>query len=70
MIQVYKYLHRLYKVQSDILPRAHYQATRGHALKLEKRPVHQRLRQSYFTQRVTDLWNSLPSIDINGMPHL
>ncbi len=67
MIQVYKYLHGLYKVQSDILPRAHYQATsRGHALKLEKRPAHHRLRQSFFTQGVTDLWKSLPSIVISA----
>ncbi len=41
--RVYKYLHELYKVQTDILPRTHCQATRGHTLKLEKRPAHHRL---------------------------
>ena len=64
--RVYKYLHELYKVQTDILPRTHCQATRGHTLKLEKRPAHHRLCQSFFTQRVADLWNSLPSIIVNA----
>ncbi len=53
-------------VPSNILPRVHYQSTTGHALKLEKRPAHHRLRQSFFSQRVTDVWNSLPSIAINA----
>ena len=66
MIQVYKYLDGLYKVPSDTLPRAHYEATIGHALKFEKPPVQHRLRQPFFTQRVTDVWNSLPNTVINA----
>ncbi len=61
-IQVYKYiyLHGLHKVQSSILC-THHKATREHALKLDKRPAEHRLCQSFFTQRVVHVWNSLPN---------
>ena len=35
--------------------------TRGHQLKLYKKPARLQLRANFFTQRVVNEWNSLPS---------
>jgi len=35
--------------------------TRGHRFKLFKRRPNTRLRQHFFTARITEIWNSLPS---------
>ena len=40
--------------------------TRGHTCKLVKKFVRTSLRQSFFTNRVIDLWNKLPSSIIDS----
>ena len=59
MIEVYKYLHGIYKVDTSFLPTSEGSITRGHSLKLTKHRSRLQLRQCFFSQRVVDHWNSL-----------
>ena len=59
MIEVYKYLHGIYKVNKMPLQMDHSTVTRGHSLKLKKERVTARQRRSYFRHRVVNRWNSL-----------
>ena len=61
MIEVYKYTHHLYSVNQDLLPRDTDRITRGHYLKLKKRYTKTATRQHFFSNRVVDTWNCLPS---------
>jgi len=61
MIEVYKYLHRIYSVPYDsLLKKALPAALRVHNYKLLKRHCHSQLRLQFFSFRVTNLWNCLP----------
>ena len=60
MIECYKYLHGLYKVTHDILPRDTKTKTRGHSYKLLKPSVQTSVRENFFSVRVVNPWNSLP----------
>ena len=59
-IEVYKFLHGKYKVQSPTLELKKDTITRGHSLKLAKARPRLNLRGNYFSNRVVNLWNSLP----------
>ena len=59
-IEVYKFLHGKYKVQSPTLELNKDTKTRGHSLKLAKARPRLNLRGNYFSNRVVNLWNSLP----------
>ena len=59
MIEVYKYLHGIYKVNKMPLQMDHNTVTRGHSLKLKKEHMTARQRRSYFRHRVVNRWNSL-----------
>ncbi|KAI0208215.1 hypothetical protein LSAT2_007087 [Lamellibrachia satsuma] len=59
MIEVYKHLHGIYKVDKMPLQMDHNTVTRGHGLKLKKERVTPRQRRSYFRHRVVNRWNSL-----------
>jgi hypothetical protein len=61
MIEIYKYLHRLYCIYcSDILPlnRSEGAITRGHGLKHTK--ITSQTVKSNFGFRVANAWNSIP----------
>ena len=62
-IEVYTYLHNIYRDDcSDLLP-LHESAsltTLGHILKLTKRSSRTQLRQNFFSNRVVNMWNDLP----------
>ena len=61
MIQVYKILYKKDRVDADkILPLNKTGRTRGHSLKLAKRPGKLNVRKYSFGIRVTNNWNSLP----------
>ena len=62
MIEVYKIIHNLYEQQcAPPLVRSHT-STRGHLHKLFKqRTLTLNIRKNFFTNRVVDLWNSLPA---------
>ena len=64
-IEVYKYLHSIYRVDSSqLLPLRDTDRqgmrTRGHSLMLKKRDCHGQLRQNCFSMRMMNIWNSLP----------
>jgi len=62
-IEVYKYLHGLYKVDSQsLLPLSESSGlvTRGHCLKIQKRSCRTQLRGNFFAFRVVNSWNSMP----------
>ena len=58
MIETYKYLHGIYKVDRMPLELDNNTVTRGHSLKLKKEHVTARQR-SYFRHRVVNQWNTL-----------
>ena len=59
MIETYKYLHGIYKVDRMPLELDNNTVTRGHSLKLKKEHVTARQRRHYFRHRVVDRWNTL-----------
>ena len=59
-IEVYKYLHGQYNVQSPNLQLNKDAITRGHSMKLAKTRPRLNLRANYFSNRVVNLWNNLP----------
>ena len=62
MIQVYKILHGIDIANREkLLQMAPYTTTRGHPLKLFKKRCRLNFRSNYFSQRVIDQWNGLPS---------
>ena len=61
VIQTYKYLHHLYKVESYPFHLAVHRGTRGHPLKLYKQHSRLDLRKHFFSNRTVDTWNSLPT---------
>ena len=62
LIEVYKYLHGYYNVQvNGLLPLVTPgMPTRGHSMKLLKRPCRTEVRKNFFAFRTVNIWNSLP----------
>ena len=61
IIETYKYIHNIYKVNSSPLIRdTNTDRTRGHSLKLETRRHNKVLRKHFFSYRVITPWNKLP----------
>ena len=62
MIQVYKILNNIDKVDKDSLFKmSTYQATRGHSQKIYKQRYRLKIRGHFFSNRIVDSWNDLPS---------
>ena len=59
MIEVFKYLHNIYKTSCP-LQRDYNTRTRGHCLKLKKQYSRLTICHNLFSLRVVDLWNDLP----------
>ena len=59
MIETYKYLHGIYKVDRMSLELDSNAVTRGHSLKLKKERGTARQRRHYFRHRVVNRWNTL-----------
>jgi hypothetical protein len=60
MIDMYKYMHGLYDVDRPHFELATHRDTRGHSLKVNKGHCRLNVRSNFFSQRVVNLWNSLP----------
>ena len=61
VIQVYKILHNIDKGDKNkLFTLSRYTATRGHSLKLFKRRSRLKILANSFSNRVVDVWNSLP----------
>jgi len=67
MIEIYKFIHGIYKSGHNLLPLAPSSALRGHIYKLKKRHCYSQMRSNFFSFRVVNLWNNLPS-DVVSAP--
>ena len=61
MIEVYKYLHGHYNISDLPFILEDSSRTRGNSYKLKKIRCHGLIRQSFFANRIFDLWNGLPN---------
>ncbi len=64
MIEAFKIVHEIYDPEAApcmSMVGPDRISARGHKYKMFKRRANTRLRQKYFTERVIDVWNSLPS---------
>lgn len=67
MIEVYKILHSCYNIDKTLLfPIVNNSVTRGHNLKISKSMCNSNVRKTFFTMRVVNAWNSLPSDLVNS----
>jgi hypothetical protein len=61
MIEVYKYVHQIYELESIPLEFDENPAsTSGHSFNLKKQRCNKTATQKFFKHRVIDPWNSLP----------
>ena len=60
MIELYKYMHGVYRTGSNLLKFAKENKTRGHSFKLPTQVCVTRVRHDFFSQRVVCMWNNLP----------
>jgi len=51
---------------APMLPRPHSYVTRGHDLRLQKNRARYDLRKFFFTNRVVNIWNSLPDYVVHA----
>ena len=61
MIETFKIFQGIDNISSDIFFNLNKSNTRGHAYKLYKGPFKRQCRQYFYSQRVIDPWNKLPS---------
>ena len=67
MINVYKYLHQDYEVDTTkLLPLNQDPRTRGHYLKIQANHCQSKIRLHFFSQRVINKWNSLQEDTISA----
>ena len=67
LIQTYKILNDINRLDTDkIFKRAQYTQTRGHNFKLFKQRSRLNLRANCFSNRVVNVWNSLPENVVNS----
>ena len=60
--ETYKIMKGIDKIETGkLFPLAGETRTRGHGLKIRGNRFRTELRQNFFTQRVVNLWNSMPS---------
>ena len=65
MIEAFKMM-KIY--DTDVIPDFEFSTSRrrGHEYKLSKPRASKKIRQLYFTQRIIDMWNRLPSSVVNA----
>ena len=67
MVQVYKIISGIDKLDTDALLTFSSQGrTRGHSLKLFKRRARLNLRKNSFSDRIVDVWNTLPEFVVKA----
>ena len=60
LIEMYKYMHNIYKCDNPRFQTNANKTTRGHSLRIEKGHHRLNLRGNFFTVRTISLWNDLP----------
>ena len=66
LIEAYKFTHDYYNVNKNLLKFDQNRQLRGHDLKLEKRSCNLNVRQKFFSYRIVNQWNQLPSSVVNA----
>ena len=67
MIETYKILHRYYDIEPSTFFTLNIQSsTRGHSLKLFKESPRLFIRHNFFSNRIVNVWNSLPDTIISA----
>ena len=66
LVKVYKIMHGLEELPSDLLFKTNLGRTRGHYMRLVKNHVRLNTRKYFFSQRVISLWNFLHSVIVNS----
>jgi hypothetical protein len=66
LIQTYKILHKHDNMDGTFFTLNRNSTARGHSLKLSKYHCNTRLRQHFFSQRVTNSWNQLPEATVSA----
>ena len=61
LIEVFKYVNNFYNANQNLLIKDPSNRTRGHSHKLLKRSCNLNLRQNFFSFRVVNQWNNLPT---------
>ena len=61
LIETFKMMKGLTKLNSEVLFSRNMNNTRGHALKLFKPQCSTNVRRNYFSHRVVDIWNDIPA---------
>jgi hypothetical protein len=62
LIETFKFRKDFYNVNKEsLLPRKEYDKTRQHSQKLDKQSFYLDIRKKFFSNRVHDAWNALPS---------
>ena len=66
LIEMFKIMKGIYKVDKTKLFEINKDSTRGHNLKIRKKQCRLNLRKYFFTQRIVNDWNKLPAEAINA----
>ena len=70
LIETYKILKGLERLDAGrLFPMLGESRTRGHSLRIRGRPFRMEMRKNFFSQRVVNLWNSLPqkAVEANSL---
>ena len=60
MIELYKFMHGIYRCDTPHFQRQENRNTRGHSLKIEKGHHRLQVRGNFFSVRIINTWNELP----------
>ena len=66
MIDLYKYVHGLYKTSTPLFQLSSVKNTRGNSLKLMKEQCSRQIRSNFFSVRVVNSWNALPEAVVSA----
>ena len=67
LIEVYKIINNLEGIPKDKMFIMNTNITRGHELKIYKQRTRLNIRKFFFSQRVIDIWNNLPSSAVKAV---
>ena len=66
VIQLYKIVNNIDRSERSLFDISSDHRTRGHSLRIKKQHCRLNIRQQSFTQRVVNIWNSLPESVVNA----
>ena len=66
LIEMFKIMKGIYKVETEKLFEMNKDSTRGHSLKVRKKHCRLNLRKNFFTQRIVNDWNHLPQTAVDA----